>query len=60
MQPIIAIYKAYKKPTLLEVFCFTCHRLIGLTPLPQLAEMLRDTHKCSSGRCSEPAEAPGA
>jgi hypothetical protein len=45
-EPIIAIYNSYLRPTLLEVYCFRCHRLIGASPKPALADLVRRTHVC--------------
>ena len=46
MEPIIAIYEAYKRAHILEVYCFSCHRLLGLSPRRDFAEILKAVHRC--------------
>ena len=46
MSSLVAIYEAYLQPALFEVYCYDCHRLIGLSPSRRLAEMLRRVHVC--------------
>ena len=43
-EPLVALYPAYLQPQLIEVFCFSCHRLIGATPRVEVAELLRRMH----------------
>ncbi len=43
-EPLVALYPAYAQPRLIEVFCFSCHRMIGATPRPEVAEIVRRLH----------------
>ena len=43
-EPLVALYAASAQPRLIEVFCFSCHRLIGATPRLDVAEMVKRLH----------------